>query len=75
MTNKEMIVKVLNEHSCLNSNEIKGFIHRWYNIDLTPQSISGTLRPLVSRGLVGKSNAAGKTVYWLSDFGKKELCK
>jgi len=75
MANKDMIVKVLDEHPCLNSFEIKGFIYRKYNEVVTPQSISGTLRPLVSAGYVGKSGAAGKMVYWLTDFGKEKLFK
>lgn len=71
MTKKDMIVEVLKQHSCLNSFEIKGFIHRMYNEDTTPQSVSGSLRPLVSQGYVGKSSSpSGKMVYWLTDAGR-----
>ena len=75
MTNKVMIIKVLAEHPCLNSFEVKGFIHRTFGETITPQSISGMLRPLVSAGYVGKSAATGKTVYWLTDIGKEKLVK
>lgn len=74
MTNKEMIIEVLKKHSCLNSVEIKAFIHRWYNVDITPQSISGSLRPLVSQAYVGKyPSPSGKMAYWLTDLGKEKF--
>lgn len=68
MTNKEMIIEVLKKHSCLTSFEIKGFIYRTYNVNLTPASISGTLRPVIAAGLAAASkNSDGKTVYWLTN--------
>lgn len=76
MTKKEAIVNVLNEHSCLTCIEIKGFVKRKYDMDITPQSVGGTLRPLVSAGMVGKStNVSNKMVYWLTDYGKEHLFK
>ena len=67
MTRAEMIINVLTEHPCLNSNEIKGFLYRKYGESISPQSISGTLRPLVAQGRVGKDNHTGKMVYWMND--------
>lgn len=75
MTKTEMIVNVLHEHPCLNSFEIKGFVYRKYGENISPQSAAGTLRPLVAKGQVGKSNLTGKMVYWLTDYGKETLVK
>lgn len=75
MTKTEMIVSVLHEHPCLSGNEIKGFVYRKYGELISAQSASGTLRPLVSQGKVGKSNLTGKMVYWLTDFGEATLIK
>lgn len=76
MTTKEMALEVLKQHSCLTGFEIKGFIHRWYNVDVSPQSISGLLRPLVSKGYIGKcAGPNGKMAYWISDYGKEKMFK
>lgn len=75
MTKIEMIVNVLHEHPCLNSKEISGFVFRKYGEHISAQSASGSLRPLVSRGQIGKDDHAGKMVYWLTDYGKETLVK
>ena len=75
MTKVEMITEILREHPCLTSFEIKGFVFRKYGEIISPQSASGTLRPLVAKGQVGKSNLTGKMVYWLTDYGKETLVK
>ena len=75
MTKVEMITEILREHPCLTSFEIKGFVFRKYGETISPQSASGTLRPLVAQGKVGKSNATGKMVYWLTEFGEATLIK
>lgn len=68
MTNKEMIIDILNDHPCLTSQEIKGFINRKYNITISNQSISAALRPVVAAGQATKgiSPTNGKAVYWLN---------
>lgn len=67
MTNKEMVVNILQEHACLTSTEIKNFIKRTYNITLSPQTVSATLRPLLNNAEARKApNANGKMVYWLT---------
>ncbi len=74
MTNKEMIISVLKDFDCMNSVQIKGAIYRKFGESISPQSISGTMRPLISAGYAGKSpDSSGKMVYWLSDFGKEKL--
>lgn len=73
MTNKEMIIDILKDHSCLTAQEIKGFINRKYNIIISNQSISGVLRPVIAAGHVEKgiSPYNNKSVYWLTSFGKE----
>jgi len=75
MTNKEAVIGVLKEHSCLTSFQIKGFAHRMFGVDITPQTASGVLRSYVASGMAGKSPdpASGKMVYWLTDYGREKL--
>lgn len=67
MTNKDVIIKVLNEHPCLTAMEVRQFTKRLYNYDITPQAVAGAMRPLIAAGLAAsdKHPSNGKTVYWL----------
>ena len=67
MTNKDVIIKVLNEHPCLTVMEVRQFAKRLYNYDITPQAVAGAMRPLIAAGLAAsdKHPSNGKTVYWL----------
>ena len=73
MTNKEMIIDILKDHSCLTAQEIKGFVNRKYNVIISNQSISGALRPVIAAGHAEKgiSPYNNKSVYWLTSFGKE----
>lgn len=76
MTTKEMVIKVLNKYSCLNSNQIKVSVYNEFGEVISAQSAAGILRPLIARGLAAKStDASGKMTYWLTAFGKQELIK
>lgn len=68
MTNKELVVAVLKEHSCLTANEVRQFAIKYFNMPITPQAVSGAMRPLIATGLAGsdKHPSNGKTVYWLN---------
>lgn len=68
MTNKEVIIKVLNEHPCLTAMEVRQFAKRLCNYDITPQAVAGAMRPLIAAGLAAsdKHPSNGKTVYWLN---------
>lgn len=75
MTNREMIVSVLNEYGCMNSFQIKGAVYRKFGVTITPQSAAGALRPLIGQGLAANSkDGSGKTIYWITEFGKEKLC-
>lgn len=67
MTNKDVIIKILNEHPCLTAMEVRQFAKRLYNYDITPQAVAGAMRPLIATGLAAsdKHPSNGKTVYWL----------
>ena len=71
MTKKDMILEEHGEHPCQNANEIKGFIYRKFNELYSAQSISGVLRSSYAQGKIGKSNATGKTVYWIIEEVQK----
>lgn len=73
MTKKEMVIKALRAYGCSDSFQIKGIVYRMFNEEISTSSISGILRPLYAAGYVNKSNATGKTVYWLTDYGKEKL--
>ena len=77
MTNKEAVIGVLKERDCVTGVQIKGFAHRMFGVDITPQTASGVLRAYVAKGMVGKSPDpnSGKMVYWLTDYGKEQLSK
>jgi hypothetical protein len=68
MTNKDMVIKVLSNHSCLTAMEMRQFAKRLYNYDITPQAVAGAMRPLIAAGLAASGNRPdnGKTVYWLN---------
>lgn len=71
MEKKELVKAVLAKHSCLNAKEISAFARRLFNEEITPSSASGVCRAMYDKGLVGKSSATGKTVYWLTEEGKR----
>ena len=77
MTNKEAVLEVLREHSCLTGVEIKGFAHRMFGVDFSVNTASGVLRPYVANGMAGKSPdpRTGKMAYWLTSYGKEQLFK
>ena len=67
MDKKEMVIDILKTTGCLTAKEVSGFIVRKFNEKVSPQSVSGSLRPLVQQGLVGSyKNASGHTVYWIN---------
>lgn len=77
MTNKEMVISVLNDHGCQNGFQIKGMVYRKFGVSISPQTAAGVMRPLVAAGYAGKSPSPvdGKMVYWLTDYGKEQLFK
>lgn len=67
MNKKEKILDILKTTGCITAKEISGFIIRKFNETISPQSVSGSLRPLIQQGQVGNcKNANGQTVYWIN---------
>ena len=68
MTNKYVVIKVLNEHPCLTAMAVRQFAKRLCNYDITPQAVAGTMKPLIAAGLAAsdKHPSNGKTVYWIN---------
>lgn len=64
-TKKELVYEALNQYGCVTANQLAGYIKRTTGEAITPSSVSGQLRSFVNQGKVGKSNATGKTVYWV----------
>ena len=68
MTNKDVVIKVLNEHPCLTAMEVRQFAKRLCNYDIPPQAVAGAMKPLIAAGLAASDThpSNGKTVYWIN---------
>ena len=76
MTNKELVVDVLNTYGAMTSRQIAVQINNVHGVVLTPAQVAGAMRPLTAKGMTANSkDAYGKSVYWLTDYGKQELLK
>lgn len=76
MTNKELVVDVLNTYGAMTSRQIAVQINNVHGVVLTPAQVAGALRPMAAKGMTANSkDAHGKSVYWLTDYGKQELVK
>jgi hypothetical protein len=73
MSNREMVVEVVDKYGAMTSKQAANLVYREYGITLTPAQVAGSLRPLVAQGKAATSkDAYGKTVYWITDFGKNQ---
>ena len=76
MTNKELVVDVLNTYGAMTSRQIAVQINNVHGVILTPAQVAGAMRPLTAKGMTANSkDAHSKSVYWLTDYGKQELLK
>ena len=67
-TNQKIILKALNQTGCVDADFISCYIKRKFNETITKSQVTGALRPLVAKGMVGKSNCGyGKNVYWINE--------
>lgn len=70
MSNKEIVIEILQTYGCSTAKQIANLAHRDYDVALTPAQVSGVIRPLIAKGLAANSkNDKNMTVYWLN---KKE---
>ena len=74
MTNKEMVVSVLKDFGAMTAAQIAVQVNRRFDTVITPAQAAGALRPLTAKGYAANSkDAKGKSVHWLTDFGKEAL--
>lgn len=65
---KTLIQEALENYGTCNAKQLSCYIKRKYNETISPAAVSGVLRTLVTRGVVGKSNCgAGSTMYWVNN--------
>jgi hypothetical protein len=74
MTNKEMVVEVLTKYGAMTSKQLAVQLNVKKGVIMTPAQVAGVLRPLVISGHAATSkDSYGKTVYWITDYGKECL--
>lgn len=74
MEKREMVIKVLSACGTSTAKQISAFAKRKFDYDITPASVSGSLRWLVSRGLAGSSkDENNQTRYWLNACSWKDM--
>lgn len=74
MSNKELVVNVLNTYGAMTSNQIAVQINNKYGVVLTASQVAGALRPLTAKGYAASSkDERNKARYWLTDYGKGAL--
>lgn len=50
MTNKEMVMDILSERSCLTGIQIHDYAYQKFGQSISPQAVAGVLRPLANKG-------------------------
>ena len=53
MGKKEIVIDTLKKYKCVSASQLSGWIKKTHDVDMSPSSVSGVLRGLVSHGLVG----------------------
>lgn len=70
MDKREMIIEALTNYGATTAKGLSCYINRTYGETITPASVSGTLRSLVSHGIASSSKCGNtQTTYWMN---KKE---
>ena len=66
MTNKKMVVEVLQNYGAMTSRQIAVQIFNKYGASITPAQVAGVLRPLIVKGEAANSkDERNQTRYWL----------
>ena len=66
MEKREAIIKIFKDYGCMSSKQASAFLKRKMNLDISPQSVSGTMRSLMAKGYAGSSKTdKNTTMYWL----------
>ena len=73
MTNKEMVLNVMEQFGAMTSKQIVVQVNLHHNVILTPSQVAGAIRPLIAKGYAANSkDERNQTRYWLTDFYKEE---
>lgn len=65
--NSSFICEALKIFGTSNAKQLSCFIKRKFDEDISPAAVSGALRGMVAKGIVGSSNCgAGATYYWVN---------
>ena len=66
MTNKKMVVEVLQNYGAMTSRQIAVQIFNKYGASITPAQVAGVLRPLIVKGEEANSKyERNQTRYWM----------
>lgn len=66
MTNKEMVVEVLQNYGAMTSRQVAVQIFNKYGTSITPGQVAGVLRPLIVKGEAANSkDERNQTRYWM----------
>jgi hypothetical protein len=66
MTNKKMVVEVLQNYGAMTSRQVAVQIFNKYGASITPAQVAGVLRPLIVKGEAANSkDERNQTRYWL----------
>ena len=72
MTNKEMVVEVLQNYGAMTSRQIAVQIFNKLGVSVTPAQVAGVLRPMIVAGQAANSkDEYGKMKYWLVNTNGK----
>lgn len=72
MTNKEMVVEVLQNYGAMTSRQIAVQIFNKLGVSVTPAQVAGVLRPMIVAGQAANSkDELGKMKYWLVNTNGK----
>lgn len=77
MTNKEIVMDILSERSCLTGVQIHDYAYQKFGESISPQAVAGVLRPMTNKGQVAVSRHpfSNRSVYWFTEKGKADIAK
>ena len=66
MTNKEMVVEMLQNYGAMTSRQVAVQIFNKHGASVTPAQVAGVLRPLIVKGEAANSkDERNQTRYWM----------
>lgn len=76
MTNRELVVDVLETYGAMTSRQICVQVNNKHGVILTPSQVAGALRPLTAKGYSASSkDERNQNRYWITDEGKRHFAE